>query len=78
MWFLSSLYLQQVLGLSPLTPGLIFLPMTLTIMLVAPRAGKLVEPLRRAPGARRRADDADRRAAAVHAGSARAAARSST
>jgi EmrB/QacA subfamily drug resistance transporter len=42
MWFLSSLYLQQVLGLSPLHTGLIFLPMTLTIMLVASRAGKLV------------------------------------
>ncbi|HEY4451246.1 MAG TPA: MFS transporter [Solirubrobacteraceae bacterium] len=42
MWFLSSLYLQQVLGLSPLHTGLIFLPMTLTIMLVASRAGRLV------------------------------------
>ncbi len=42
MWFVSSLYLQQVLGLSPLDTGLIFLPMTLTIMLVASRAGKLV------------------------------------
>jgi len=42
MWFISSLYLQQVLGLSPLHTGLIFLPMTLTIMLVASRAGKLV------------------------------------
>ncbi|MGO9320196.1 MAG: MFS transporter [Solirubrobacteraceae bacterium] len=42
MWFVSSLYLQQVLGLSPLHTGLIFLPMTLTIMLVASRTGKLV------------------------------------
>jgi EmrB/QacA subfamily drug resistance transporter len=42
MWFVSSLYMQQVLGLSPLHAGLIFLPMTLTIMLVASRAGKLV------------------------------------
>ncbi|HVR04420.1 MAG TPA: MFS transporter, partial [Solirubrobacteraceae bacterium] len=42
MWFVSSLYLQQVLGLSPLDTGLIFLPMTLTIMAVAGRAGKLV------------------------------------
>jgi EmrB/QacA subfamily drug resistance transporter len=42
MWFVSSLYLQQVLGLSPLHTGLIFLPMTLTIMAVASRAGKLV------------------------------------
>ena len=42
MWFVSSLYMQQVLGLSPLHTGLIFLPMTLTIMVVASRAGRLV------------------------------------
>jgi EmrB/QacA subfamily drug resistance transporter len=42
MWFVGSLYLQQVLGLSPLHTGLVFLPMTLTIMLIASRAGKLV------------------------------------
>jgi EmrB/QacA subfamily drug resistance transporter len=42
MWLISSLYLQQVLGLSPLDTGLIFLPMTLTIMLVASRTGRLV------------------------------------
>jgi len=42
MWFVSSLYLQQVLGLSPLHTGLTFLPMTLMIMLVASRAGPLV------------------------------------
>ena len=42
MWFLSSLYLQQVLGLSPLHAGLCFLPMALTIMFVARGAGKLV------------------------------------
>jgi EmrB/QacA subfamily drug resistance transporter len=42
MWFVSSLYMQQVLGLPPLHTGLVFLPMTLTIMLVASRAGKLV------------------------------------
>jgi EmrB/QacA subfamily drug resistance transporter len=42
MWFVSSLYLQQVLGLSPLETGLIFLPMTLMIMAVASRTGKLV------------------------------------
>jgi EmrB/QacA subfamily drug resistance transporter len=42
MWFISSLYLQQVLGLSPLHTGLIFLPMTATIGVVAGRAGKLV------------------------------------
>ena len=42
MWFLSSLYLQQVLGLSPLDAGLCFLPMALTIMVVARSAGGLV------------------------------------
>jgi EmrB/QacA subfamily drug resistance transporter len=42
MWFVSSLYMQQVLGLSPLHAGLTFLPMTLTIVLVASRAGRLV------------------------------------
>jgi EmrB/QacA subfamily drug resistance transporter len=42
MWFVSSLYMQQVLGLSPLHAGLVFLPMSLTILLVASRAGKLV------------------------------------
>jgi MFS family permease len=42
MWYVSSLYLQQVLGLSPLDAGLTFLPMALTIMLVASRAGRLV------------------------------------
>jgi EmrB/QacA subfamily drug resistance transporter len=42
LWFVSSLYLQQVLDLSPLRTGLIFLPMTLTIMAVASRTGKLV------------------------------------
>ena len=42
MWFVGSLYLQQVLGLSPLHTGLTFLPMALTIMLIASRAGRLV------------------------------------
>ena len=42
MWYVSSLYLQQVLGLSPLHAGLCFLPMALTIMVVARSAGKLV------------------------------------
>ncbi len=42
MWFVSSLYMQQVLGLSPLVAGLAFFPMTLAIFLVAQRAGKLV------------------------------------
>ncbi len=42
MWYVSSLYLQQVLGLSPLHTGLTFLPMALMIMVCARGAGKLV------------------------------------
>ena len=42
MWYVTSLYLQQVLGLSPLDAGLTFLPMALTIMVTARRAGRLV------------------------------------
>jgi EmrB/QacA subfamily drug resistance transporter len=42
MWYLSSLYLQQVLGLSPLRTGLTFLPMAIVVLLVASRAGALV------------------------------------
>ena len=42
MWYVSSLYLQQVLGLSPLDAGLTFLPMALTIMIAARQAGRLV------------------------------------
>jgi EmrB/QacA subfamily drug resistance transporter len=42
MWFISTLYLQEVLGLSPLNAGLAFFPMALTIMLTARQAGKLV------------------------------------
>jgi EmrB/QacA subfamily drug resistance transporter len=42
MWYVSSLYLQQVLGLSPLRAGLAFLPMALTIMIAARQAGRLV------------------------------------
>ncbi|HEX5190992.1 MAG TPA: MFS transporter [Streptosporangiaceae bacterium] len=42
MWFVSSLYLQEVLGLSPLNAGLAFFPMAVVIMLTARQAGKLV------------------------------------
>jgi EmrB/QacA subfamily drug resistance transporter len=41
MWFASSLYLQQVLSLSPLETGLVFLPMALTMFFTARPAGKL-------------------------------------
>jgi EmrB/QacA subfamily drug resistance transporter len=42
MWYVSSLYLQQVLGLSPLDAGLTFFPMALAIMISARSAGRLV------------------------------------
>ncbi|HEY4096670.1 MAG TPA: MFS transporter [Baekduia sp.] len=41
MWYTSSLYLQQVLALSPLEAGLCFLPMALAIFAVASFAGRL-------------------------------------
>ena len=42
MWYMGSLYMQQVLSLQPITTGIAFLPMALTIMLCASRAGRLV------------------------------------
>src|SRR5919206_3013558 len=42
MWFFVSLYLQQVLGYSPLKAGLAFLPMTLTIVVGSTIASRLV------------------------------------
>jgi EmrB/QacA subfamily drug resistance transporter len=41
MWFLLSLYVQQVLGYSPLRAGLTFLPMSLTILACTQAAGRL-------------------------------------
>ncbi len=41
MWYSSSLYLQQVLSLSPLEAGLVFLPMALAIFAAARPAGRL-------------------------------------
>jgi EmrB/QacA subfamily drug resistance transporter len=42
MWYFTSLYLQKVLHMPPLGAGLAFLPMALTIMACATRAGSLV------------------------------------
>jgi EmrB/QacA subfamily drug resistance transporter len=42
MWYVSSLYLQQVLGRSPIETGLCFVPMTVVIFVVASRTGGLV------------------------------------
>ncbi|MGH2916650.1 MAG: MFS transporter [Solirubrobacteraceae bacterium] len=42
MWFFLSLYLQQVLGYSPIRAGLAFLPMTVCIVLGSVGASRLV------------------------------------
>jgi EmrB/QacA subfamily drug resistance transporter len=42
MWFFISLYLQQVLGYSPIRAGLAFLPMTLCIVIGATVASRAV------------------------------------
>ncbi len=42
MWFFISLYLQQVLGYSPIRAGLAFLPMTLLIVAGSTLASRLV------------------------------------
>ena len=42
MWFFLSLYLQQVLGHSPLETGLDFLPLTISIVIAATLAPRLV------------------------------------
>jgi EmrB/QacA subfamily drug resistance transporter len=45
MWFFVSLYLQQVLGYSPIEAGLAFLPMTLTIIVGSTVASRLTSRL---------------------------------
>ena len=42
MWYIGSLYLQQVLNLSPIDTGLVFLPIAAMIGIVASQVGKLV------------------------------------
>ena len=41
VFFFMSLYVQQILGYSPVKAGAIFLPMTVLIIVLAPPAGKL-------------------------------------
>ena len=43
VFFYVSLYMQQVLGYSPVQAGATFLPMTVLIILVAPQAGRLAD-----------------------------------
>jgi MFS family permease len=45
MWFFLSLYLQQVLGYSPLKAGFAFLPMTLCIVVCSTLASRAVTRL---------------------------------
>jgi EmrB/QacA subfamily drug resistance transporter len=45
VFFFMSLYVQQILGYSPVEAGAIFLPMTVLIMIIAPLAGKLSDKL---------------------------------
>jgi predicted MFS family arabinose efflux permease len=43
MWYFVSLYLQQVLGFSPIEAGLAFLPMTAAIISASTLAGRLAQ-----------------------------------
>jgi EmrB/QacA subfamily drug resistance transporter len=45
MWYFLSLYLQQVLGFSPIEAGLSFLPMTGAIIVASTFAGRLAQRL---------------------------------
>ena len=59
-FFYVSLYMQNVLHYSPVEAGASFLPMTLLIILIAPRAGALTDRVRLALARRRRHDTARR------------------
>ena len=67
MWFFLSLYLQQVLGYSPLRAGLAFLPMTLSIVVGSTLASRGVDPGRSEAAAGGRHDVLGAGTAAVHA-----------
>ncbi|HEY1594228.1 MAG TPA: MFS transporter [Thermoleophilaceae bacterium] len=43
MFFLTALYIQNILGYSPLQAGIRFLPTTLMIVLIAPISGRLAD-----------------------------------
>jgi EmrB/QacA subfamily drug resistance transporter len=45
MFFFTALYIQNVLGYSPLQAGIRFLPSTLMIVLIAPIAGRLADKI---------------------------------
>ncbi len=43
MFFFMALYIQNILGYSPLEAGVRFLPTTMVIMVVAPIAGRMTD-----------------------------------
>jgi len=43
IFFYNSIFIQRIMGYSPVQTGAIFLPMTVLIILVAPQAGKLTD-----------------------------------
>jgi EmrB/QacA subfamily drug resistance transporter len=45
IFFYNSLFIQNVLGYSPIQTGAVFLPMTVLIVLIAPQAGKLTDSM---------------------------------
>ncbi|HEY2935178.1 MAG TPA: MFS transporter, partial [Gaiellaceae bacterium] len=45
IFFYNSLFIQNILGYSAIQTGAIFLPMTVLIILIAPRAGKLTDAI---------------------------------
>ena len=65
MWFFLSLYLQEVLGYSPLKAGIVFLPMTLAVVVGSTVASRITLRVGRQAGADRRHGAADRRPRAV-------------
>ena len=62
MFFFMALYMQNILGYSPLEAGIRFLPSTVVIIVAAPIAGRLTDRIGAAHPDRGRADARRRRA----------------
>ena len=56
MFFFMALYMQNILGYSPLEAGIRFLPSTVVIIVIAPIAGRLTDRIGRPHPDRRRPD----------------------